>query len=274
MRKTALLLPIVGIFAYLTLTSSSGGRSGNLTTSGCGSCHGNSATTGITVSFSLDSAGTTVTKYKAGKVYTLKMTGTNSTSSNLSFFGYHMVAVMGSGSTQAGTFGTLPSGTSQHSSGSLTVLGHNMPISPASGTGASGTTYTVSVPWTAPAAGSGTVTVRAALNAVNGDGNDGSSDHWNTGSGTFAELPTTTGVNEAVAAAVSVYPNPVSTNLNIELGTEESEVAVYDLSGKLMAIETNVSGKLSVNAAVWAAGIYQVVVKTNSGTKTVSVAKQ
>ncbi len=272
MRKFSLLLPIIGAFAYITLSSDSTGKSGNLTTTGCGSCHGNSATSGISLAFTLDSAGTAVTKYKGGKTYTLNMTGTNTTANTLPCFGYQMVAVMGSG-TQAGTYGTLPSGTNTHASGGLTVLGHTRRISHATGTGGTGSTYMISVPWTAPAAGSGTVTVKAVMNCVDSNFSLGSSDHWNTGSGTFPELPTTTGVETVVAAAISVYPNPVSTNLTIDLGANESAVAVYDLSGKLIASETG-SGKLTVSTGSWAAGIYQVVIIANGVSKTVSIAKQ
>ncbi len=279
MKKRFLLLPIVGVFAYLTLTSSSGGRGGNVTTSGCGSCHGNSPTLGVNIAISLDSAGTTVTRYKAGKVYTLKMRGTNSTSFNLPYFGYQMVAVMGGGATQAGTFGTLPAGTSPHTSAGITVLGHNAPISPATGTGTSGTAYTVSVPWTAPAAGSGTVTVNAVINAVNGDGNDGTGDKWNIGFANFAEItPAGTEVEAVgICTAIKAFPNPVAATLTLDFGANATgtyTVAVFNLNGQLVATATTEANTLAMNTSNWATGMYAVSITNGSAVKTISVVKQ
>jgi hypothetical protein len=278
MKKSFLLLPIVGAFAYLTLCSDSGGKSGNLTTSGCGSCHGNSPTSGIQLAFSLDSAGTPVTKYKGGMAYTLKLVATNTTSNSLRCFGYQMTAKMGTG-VQAGTFGTLPSGTNTHTSGGLTVLGHTRRISHATGTGAAGTTYMVAVPWTAPAAGSGTVTVNAVLNAVDSNLNDGSSDHWNTGAGTFAEWAAAPSSVSGVAnsLAVTAFPNPVAATLTLDFGTNAAgtySIAVFNLNGQLVATATTEANTLAMNTSNWATGMYSVSITNGGAVKTINVVKQ
>ncbi len=288
MRKSFLLLPLVGAFAYLTLSSNSGGKSGNLTGSpsgstGCGSCHGNSAVTGVTVTFELDSAGVPVTHYKAGMVYTLKMIGTNTTTFTLPKFGYQMVTVMGTGSTQAGTFSTVPTGSNTHTSGGLTVLGQTTPNSPSTGTGATGTVYTLSAGWTAPVAGSGTVSVHAVLNAVNNNGGDDNGDKWNTGTASFQEwtvshvgVAEVDGQNNAVA-----YPSPVTADLNIALGNTQSgtsQVSVFDINGRLVAqqsINTAVANQVTTfGTDRWAQGIYNVVITSGNTSKTITVVKK
>ncbi len=280
MKKRFLLLPLFGAFAYLTLSSDSNGPGGNKTGShggsaSCGSCHGNSATSGVTLSFVLDSAGTPVTRYKPGMSYTLKMTGTNTTSNNLPKFGMQMSMVSGSGSSSvnAGTFSGLPAGTATHTSSGITILEHTQRLSPASGTGATGTTYEVSVTWTAPVAGTGTVSVYGILNAVNtSPSSDDAGDKWNTGNASFTELPASNvGVNNVAAAAINVYPNPVS-NMFTVAGVNGT-VQVFDVNGKMIATVA-VNNTATIDASGWANGMYILSVNNAGTTTTKTIVKQ
>ena len=80
MKKKFILLPLVGAFLYLTLSSyyygpayaGLGDRTGATGTSGCsaGSCHATSATSSTTVTVQLLSGSTPVTSYIPGNVYT------------------------------------------------------------------------------------------------------------------------------------------------------------------------------------------------------------
>ncbi len=285
MRKVVLLLPICGIFAYLTLSSHISGQSGNCTGSpsaqtGCGSCHGSSATTGITVAFELDSAGTPVTRYKPGMAYTLKVTGTNTTLNNLPKFGFQLAMVMGTGTTQAGTFGTMAAGQGTHGSGTLTIVGQTSALATSTGTGSTNSTYTYTVNWTAPVAGSGTVTAYSVINAVNGDGRDASSDKWNTGSASFTELPAAANTSAATIdlASFSMYPNPVADALSIQFSQNGAyQIAIVDLNGHVMHTEVFEAGNnamaTTLNTANWAKGMYYVTVLTNGLSKTSSVVK-
>ncbi len=262
MKKKFLLLPLVGAFVYLTMSSSDTGYNQNRTGShggqvGCGTCHGSSATTGVTVTVELDSAGTPVTRYKPGIAYTIKLKGTNTTSNTLPQFGMELSVVSGSGtsSANAGTFSGTPSTVRTFTSSGITYLSHNTPISATTGTGGSGTTYEISATWTAPAAGTGTVTAFGLINAVNGDGRDASSDKWNTGSASFTEIPAATGIENISNTSIAVYPNPVVNQLNIEGIT--GAFHIYDLNGRTIA-NGNADGNTTVNTTDWAPGLYVV----------------
>lgn len=272
MKKRALLIPVFGIFAYLTLSSDSNGPGGNKTgsrgvTAGCATCHGGTATAGVTIAFELDSAGTPVTRYKPGMLYTLKMTGTNTTANSLPKFGTQLSVVSGSGSSSvnAGTFSSLPTGTSTITSSTIKILQHNTKLSPATGTGATGTTYVVSVGWTAPAAGTGTVTAYGVINAVDNNGGDNTADKWNNATASFTELPNTIGVASVSAAELNIYPNPVVNMLNI--GAYTGSVIVYDINGKIVTTAV-VNNNITIDASSWTAGMYLVVL--NNGERTIT----
>lgn len=263
MKKRFLLVPLFGVFAYVTLSSDSNGPGGNKTGShgasaGCGSCHGSSATSGVTLSFVLDSAGTPVTRYKPGMTYTLKMTATNTTSNNLPKFGTQMSVVSGSGSssTNAGQFQSWPASTDTFRTGGICILEHTARLSPATGTGSTGTTYEVSTMWKAPAAGTGTVTVYGVVNAVNtSPSDDDAGDKWNTGNTSFTELPSTTAIANVSAASINIFPNPVGDQLNI--ADYNGAYMVFDVNGKLVA-SGNVANNSTINTSSWPAGLYIV----------------
>ena len=280
MKKTFLLLPLIGAFAYVTLSSNHNGYGTNRTgsrggTVGCGSgCHATSATAGITMAIELDSAGVPVTHYKPGMSYVLKMTGTNTTSSNLPKYGAQLTVVSGSGSTsvdRGSTFSSLPTGMSTYSSGTITVLEHTTRLSPTTGTGATGTTYVVSVNWTAPTAGTGTVTAYGVVNAVNNSpSSEDNGDLWNNKNVSFAEWPAAVNAVENVTASdINVYPNPVTNVLNIT--GFNGAVTVYDMNGKAVANENDVT---SINTSNWVAGMYFVVLNSNGAVTTKTIVKQ
>ncbi len=291
MKKNALLLTAFLGIAYLTLKSDSSGPGGNYTGSkggspGCITCHGSSATTGIKLGIELDSAGIPVTQYVGGKTYTIKLADTNTlTTSTLPMFGFEFSAVKGSGSsaTQAGTFGTLPAGTSTHTSSGLTIWGHNSKLSPASGTGAAGTVYSVSVTWTAPAAGSGTVTMFSVMNDVNNDGNDNTSDKWNAINVSFPERTVSSTGVRAISSDIDIlpYPNPTSGDLHLAINNADAgdhKVSILDMAGKTCIERTIlVSGshtEATLPTASLAPGIYHLVARYGDHPKVVTFVKQ
>lgn len=282
MKKSFLLLPLIGAFVYVTMSSDSNGPGGNRTgsrggTIGCGGggCHGSSANTGITVAFELDSAGTPVTRYKPGMTYTLKMTGTNTTSSSLPKFGMQMSMVSGSGSSsvnQGASFASLPSGVSSHTSSTITILEHNQRLSPTSGTGGTSTTYVVSASWTAPAAGTGTVTAWGVVNAVNNSpANADAGDLWNGGSASFTELPSNVGVNNVAAATITVYPNPVSNVFTVS--GVNGTVNVFDVNGKIIST-VSVNNTAAIDASAWANGVYFLSISNDGQVISKTIVKQ
>jgi len=164
------------------------------------------------------------------------------------------------------------------------VIEHDAPLSPASGTGDSGTVYTESFSWTAPVAGTGTVSLWAALNAVNFDGQADSQDKWDTTHLVLSEdtAVTVNAVTEIKSALdVNIYPNPLSDAglialTNVENGTYA--LSVFDEQGKEIsqrAIEvTSGSQIISLNTSVWATGIYLVKIANSHNEKVMKVVKR
>ena len=196
MKMNIILTTLVGCLAYIILASNASGygRAGHDATgaSGAGtganggcSCHGVSASLAVTVE--LDSAGVPVTNYHPGASYTIKISGTNnSTTATLPKFGFQVSCVQanannaggantaGSAScVNAGTWGTLPAST-RISTGTFptSLVEQSAAITATSGTGGTGTNYVESIPWTAPAAGTGAVVIYGVLNAVNNNGSE------------------------------------------------------------------------------------------------------
>jgi hypothetical protein len=239
---------------------------------GCtgGGCHAKSATAGITVSIQLDSAGGKSTNYYVGGgKYTIKITGTNTTSSTLPDFGFQLGVITGTTAvttpTNAGSFPS-PYPTNTHYSGPSSgnyvvgVVEQSTQLKATSGTGGNGTTYVETINWTAPAKGTGSCSIWAAINAVNDNGNADAGDLWNLNHMTITEIiPSTTGVdNISVNDEMRVYPNPVSEHVTFALPTETENVtvALYDITGRL-AKQVTFSGKeVTIEKGDMANGIY------------------
>ncbi|MFN8308614.1 MAG: T9SS type A sorting domain-containing protein [Chitinophagales bacterium] len=166
--------------------------------SGC-SCHGSTTNLGTTVE--LDSAGVPVTRYFPGMSYTVRIRATNAGTTNWPKFGFQLGAVKlagagGGSAAQAGTWGTtLPTSvknTPTSASGlPIPFIEHSFTINATTGTGGNGTTYVEVIPWTAPAAGTGSVKFYGIINACNGNGGS---------SGDKAQTATPITITEAAAA--------------------------------------------------------------------------
>jgi hypothetical protein len=65
------------------------------------------------------------------------------------------------------------------------------------------------------------------------------------------------GIGTGQAETISMYPNPASDFLHIEL-TRETHVRLHDLMGKLCFSEDGVNGDLSLNVSEFKRGIYIV----------------
>lgn len=290
MKKRILLITAVGALAFATLQSDSTGPGSNYTgsrgaTAGCSGsgCHSSSATTGMMLGVRLDSAGVAVTKYTPGVTYKIVISDTNTTTNSLPKFGFELSCVTGSGAAAAtaGSYGALPTGTRTRTAGVL-FWEHATPLTPISGTGGTNTVYADSINWTAPVAGSGTVTMFLVMNTVNFNGNADAGDKWNTKNVAFAERVSSASVaNVASSATITAYPNPASNNLNLQFTNAaygSYNVAVYDLTGKQIAVQiaeiNGTSASVSVDASNWAPGLYNAVVEKDGTRQVVQVVKQ
>ncbi len=290
MKKRILLFTAVTGIAYLTLSSYKSGpglngenRTGakNSTTNcGGGGCHGgNSANT--TVSITVDSAATVpVTGYVPGMTYTIVINGANT--SSLPKFGYQFAAVQGTGAgqTNAGTFGAaMPTGvrhTTQAQSGILDFIENKQAI-----TAATAGVYTSSFTWTAPAAGTGNVTMYCTLNAVDGNGSENSADKsGNTSVVLTEQLPTST-ANVTNEIAVKAYPNPAINELNIDVNNAAHgayHLSVIDMEGRKVADRiVNIgsdSYHIYLSTSAWARGAYFVHLTNGRDMRVIPVVKE
>ncbi|MDR3678588.1 MAG: T9SS type A sorting domain-containing protein [Flavipsychrobacter sp.] len=285
MKKRILLLTLtsgIGFLAFSSYTSGPGlnfqnctGAKGSATSCGGGGCHGGNSTA-TTVSIEVDSAGgVAVTKYRPGVTYTVKITGTNS--SSLSHFGFEYTAVSGSGSsqTQAGTVNGAPANC--HITTNITglqIVEHSMPL-----TGTSGAYTVPSFTWTAPALGTGTVTMYCTLNAVNFDGGADAADVSRNTSITLNEG--FVGVSELPQdIAIKAFPNPATNQFSIKMegaGTGVYNINVYDMSGRIVATQSiHANGGTTetvINCSTWPKGYYGVQIAQNGAQRVLPVVK-
>jgi len=215
--------------------------------SGC-TCHSSSATTGIGVTIELDSAGVPTTHYTGGKSYTVKITGTNNTSNNLPLFGFQLGCIKGSAAqttpTNAGTWKT-PYPTNVHYAAPVAsyyvvgIVEHGTQLAPISGSGGNGTVYSETINWTAPAAGTGTISFWGTLNAVNGDASTGG-DNWNVKHIAISEWTLNAGIVsvEENLIHLNIFPNPAKQNITVSCNlneTSEVEINMYGIDGRMVS---------------------------------------
>ena len=318
MKKKILLFTAVAGIGYLMFSSYVAGpashaydcsgadvNSGSGNPTGCSvsgsGCHSSSATAGITVVLELDSAGVTTSStatgtghYTPGVTYTVTLTGTNTTANNLPKFGFQVAATKGATAAaspvNAGTLQSTGLPTGLHyvaapgtsSTFYANVVEHHSALSPSSGSGGTGTVYSESFTWTAPASGTGVVSLFLALNAVN-DNSDvaDAGDLWNTAHLVLNEITAPSSVtNVAGNLSVTAFPNPVNNELNLQI---ENGVAgnysfqVFDVMGRSVAngnIDvTGVSNKAIINTSDWAYGTYNVVIEKDGVRQVTRVVK-
>ena len=317
MKKRILLFTAIAGFGYFILSSyvtgpgangydcsgaDANSSSGNPTGCSTGSgCHSTSATAGITVVVEIDSAGVTTSTtasgtghYTPGYTYTIKITGTNTTTNTLPRFGFQVAATVGATAAavpvNAGTLQSTGLPTNVHyvnaprtsTSFYASVVEHDAVLTPASGTGGTGTTYVESFTWTAPVSGTGTVSLFGAVNAVNNNDLADAGDLWNTTHLVLNELTSTTSV-ATVSNNINIktYPNPATTNLNVQMDNAEEgtyALRVFDINGRMVHnenISVNSNNHTStINTGNWGAGTYQLMLQKDGFSKTISVVKK
>lgn len=154
----------------------------------------------------LQQNGSSVSKYQPRETYTVRV---ELTDQNMNAAGYQLTA-LDSSDQRAGTF--KASGSSQLKMGqNRQYLTHTSPA-----TSFEGNTQTWELTWEAPSSDKGAVTFYAAGNAA--DGNGRRSGDFIYASSTTVQVNQSTGVKkQSLASKISVYPNPVQENLNIDI---------------------------------------------------------
>ncbi len=274
MKKKILLFTSSLAIAALTFSSYStgyGGGGGNATgaagsTVGCTPCHGSltSATMG-SITVINKSTSLPVTKYTAGVTYQVNLIGSNT--ATLSKFGFQ-AAVTNSSSANAGTLiATSTSNTIVRTAGGVSLIEHSTPIS-----AITAGVYNISFDWTAPAAGTGTVTFYGVLNAVNGNGSSDAGDDPSNGFTTVLTENTTSIAGLKATVASKLYPNPCTNVLNIELLNAGNFTAkIIDISGRQL-LET--SNQKTIDVTSLSSGVYFIKIMQGNAQQVASFVKQ
>lgn len=204
------------------------GSPGDGATCNTGGCHSGSSPSTHVAEISSD---VPIGGYVPGTTYTITATATQN---GINEFGFQISPQNASG-TKLGSFVTpLPAGTqfaSPNPSAANKYVTHT-----SSGTAGSGT-KTWSVQWTAPAQGSGTVTIYGAFNFSNSN-NNSNGDVIKLASLDIPEN-TSIGINEADGGkdGFIVFPNPATDVLNISFFIYEQTTVtaeIFDINGRLV----------------------------------------
>lgn len=289
MKKRILLLTVMAAFSFVIFTSEDSGpalfgnnRSGakaSIVTCGTlgAGCHGGtSSATSVTIT--VDSSAIPVTQYVGGQTYTVNITGTNT--SNLPKFGFQYAVVSGNGPTQvqAGSNSYFPTNVTIHTFNNLHFVEHSSPLSISQNN-----TYDVSFQWTAPAAGTGTVTMYCTLNAVNGNDVADAEDQSNNTNVTLGEETISPSAVSNVLSSMEIkaYPNPATGNFNLQLGnanTGNYVLAIYDVTGRIINTEQVVVNSTNYTKTIdthsWTPGMYQIAIVKDGNQRVVTVVKE
>lgn len=233
------LLLAIPASAFILMSNSGGiavartGSPGDSNTS-CSACHGGgnfSASLNITT----DIPGT---GYETGKEYNITVTNT---STGASGHGFQITAEKTSDNSKVGTFA---GGTGSQAVDNNRRVTH-------SGTSQNSWTFK----WTAPSSNEGDVKFYAASVAANGNGGTTGDQVVTTSTGNISVL----GIADAKRLDFSMFPNPaVSNEVTVQLptGTQNADVRLYDLSGRLVSSHKVSSIANKVNVQDLSAGVY------------------
>jgi len=252
MKKTLLFLASAGLILGLNhkaITSSSQPPTGHTGAPGQQTCATSGCHTGNlnTGSGSVELLNAPA-NYVPGTTYTMQIRVNLAGQSRA---GFQMVA-LNSSNQQAGTF-TLVSATNTalQTTGGKQYLSHNNANS----------NNTWSFNWVAPATNVGPVQFYFAGNAANNNNNT-TGDFIYTGSKTL-NPGSTTGVKEEITAKVNVFPNPASSQLNLDFTEKASNLKVLNIMGSEVLSQKNIGLKSQLDVSQFPNGTYFLQVEQN-----------
>lgn len=217
MKKTTLLYGLlIGAGSLFALQSFSSGATGNIDATGspfsnnnCSQCHSDNNNFNSSTSLQVkDSNGNPVTEYVPGQTYEVSLV----VSATSSAFGCQMVILDGN-DANTGTLANPSSNAKITAWNGRNYMEHN----------ARSTSNTFTADWTAPAAGTGTVTLYGTGNAVNANFNTSGDDPTVPTSITLTEGNTTSvrTVGEGVAI-LNIFPSPNNGTFSIQNNQSEA----------------------------------------------------
>ena len=264
-------------FGLLALSNSSGRASfsgqGATTAPGdgtvCSSCH-NGGNYGASVNVRLKDkvSGETVTEYTPNETYDVEViVGTTTAPGG---YGFQVIALKDTDNSSVSTWANnVTPNTKFKTIGSrqyfeqANVLPDSIMVSE----------------WTAPAAGTGSVTFYAAGNAVNGTGTS-ANDQAVTNEFTFTESTTSTSSLTKMGIRMNTFPNPTIDVLNLSLemnASKELTINIYNLEGKRMETQNVMTqsgdNQFRFDVASYNSGMYFLEVADGTNQTAIRVVK-
>ncbi len=270
MNRTSVLYTLfLMALAFIHLQNSNGAaavqeadRTGSpLSTANCGACHGG-GNFSPSLEASLLDEGMPVNSYTPGKDYTVRLS--IAAANNPSAYGFQAVALKAADNTNAGTFKSPPTGFRVINLNNRLYAEHS----------SRRTSPIVEIPWTAPAAGTGTVRLYAAgiaANANNGISGDNTAGLTSPLELTEAVVTSTHSPN--TPANMDIFPNPTSGDwLYVRPwdSAEQIHIQIFSLQGQRVYSHTEssfVKGSIiSIPLANLPKGVYQLHLRTPNTT--------
>ncbi|MBK8428958.1 MAG: T9SS type A sorting domain-containing protein [Lewinellaceae bacterium] len=283
-------LSVFFFLAFIGLLTLSGNKNGRASQSGAGNtgapgdqtlngapltctgCHDDNAFNSIVFVQVLDTGGVAITHYTPGRLYNARVS-VNASGTGLSGYGFQMIALRDTGNIDLDGFSDI-----NPNNYKIATINNGRTYAEHANTSASNI---FNVRWTAPAAGTGSVTFYAAGNAVNGNNNSDGDGASNTSLRLFEEITLSSG-DEQVSAVplVSVSPNPVSDVAQLELNLQQAgqyQLTAYNLSGSsIWSSALNLPAGISnyqIPTENWEAGTYYLSVNSMKYRKIVKILK-
>ncbi len=238
----------------------------------CAGCHNDGVFNPVIFISVLDTGDLAITHYTPGKLYNARVT-INASGTNLFGYGFQMIALRDTGNIDLDGFTDInPNNYKIATISNGRTYAEHANIS---------TSNTFNVRWTAPSAGTGSVTFYAAGNAVNGNGNDNGDGATSTSLQLMENITLSDGGNvPQTATTIRVLPNPVTDMAQVQMNLPDAgkyQLTVYHQTGKLqwMSEQNLPAGESNhtLNSQDWPPGIYLVSIISPKYSKTVKILK-
>lgn len=236
------------------------GAPGETQTCNNSSCHVGNAFDQVTTVEVLDGEGNLVESYMPDTNYDIRLS-INAASGTPSAYGFQMVT-LASDDTNAGEWRELADEFNVVNLLDRAYAEHAMPL----------TTNSMTLPWTAPAEGTGDINIFATGNAVDRTGS-AAGDDANSVQVTLSEAITSSSSDLAISTAkVSIYPNPTFDNVSVKLEDKSisGSVTIFNVLGREMRNFAFDNGSFFMSMQDLETGIYIFSIMDQDGKKLTS----
>ncbi len=268
---TILFSCFLAVLGFIFMSSSGGranifneDRTGSPLASGqfCGQCHAGGNFSPIIEFVILDSAQNVIFEYEPGQTYSAMVLMSNGGGSTPSGFGFQ-ASILQANNSMAGNF-------SNPGTGAQISTVNQVEYAEQTGPKANGI---FEFEWTAPSAGTGTLTMYAAGNAVNGNGQS-------TGDASVKLTPTTLtektsiGIAETQEISLRIFPIPAKEEITLDLNQEvrNPQLSFIGLDGKVFEAPILTSslqkGANQIQTGHLSSGVYFLKLQSDSGVQT------